>query len=186
ETSCWEVGGILLGVNLAVFDIGSISEGDFYVKFQLRNKEDGFKWVLMAVYGAAQPDLKEQFLTELAHTCSNESQPLLVGGDFNIIRSQEEKNNNSFDPRWPFLFNEVINSLNLREIDLSGRQFTWANNLENPTYEKLDRVLMNTEWEQKFPLVTCQALPHAISDHSPIILRSGSHAHFGNLSSALN
>lgn len=39
---------------------------------------------------------------------------------------------------------------------------------------------MNTDWEQKYPLVTCQALPRAISDHSPIILRSGSHAHFGN------
>lgn len=73
-------GGILLGVNLNVFDIGEISEGDFYVKFLLRNKEDGFKWVLMAVYGAAQPELKEQFLTELAQTCGKESYPLLVGG----------------------------------------------------------------------------------------------------------
>ena len=29
-------GGILLGVNFAVFDIGSIDEGYFYVKFTLR------------------------------------------------------------------------------------------------------------------------------------------------------
>jgi len=29
-------GGILLGVDLTVFDIGSIDEGDFYVKFTLR------------------------------------------------------------------------------------------------------------------------------------------------------
>lgn len=50
------------------------------MKFLLRNKEDGFKWVLMAVYGAAQPELKEQFLTELAQTCGKESYPLLVGG----------------------------------------------------------------------------------------------------------
>ena len=34
--------GILLGINLEVFDIGSIDEGDFYVKFWLRNKADGF------------------------------------------------------------------------------------------------------------------------------------------------
>ena len=36
-------GGILLGVDLDIFDIGAIAEGDFYVKFTLRYKTDGFK-----------------------------------------------------------------------------------------------------------------------------------------------
>jgi hypothetical protein len=63
-------GGIILGINLDVFDIGGIDEGGFYVKFLLRNKEDGFKWVLIAVYGAAQDGFKEAFLTEFVQTCS--------------------------------------------------------------------------------------------------------------------
>jgi hypothetical protein len=54
-----------LGVNMEVFDIGSIDEGNFYVKFHLRNKNDGFRWVLVAVYGAAQDEFKESFLAEL-------------------------------------------------------------------------------------------------------------------------
>ena len=44
-------GGLLLGVNLSTFDIGAILEGEYYVKFTLRNKCDGFKCVLYAVYG---------------------------------------------------------------------------------------------------------------------------------------
>ena len=36
-------GGILLGVDLQVFNIGVIVEGDFYVKFTLRCKDDGFQ-----------------------------------------------------------------------------------------------------------------------------------------------
>jgi len=48
-----------------LIDIGSIDEGDFYVKFGLRNKVDDFHWVLIAVYGAAQEEHKEYFLTEL-------------------------------------------------------------------------------------------------------------------------
>ena len=48
------------------------------------------------------------------------------------------------------MFNMIIESLNLREIELMGRQFTWANSLPTPTYEKLDRVLAirsrNTHW----------------------------------------
>ena len=35
-------GGILLGVNLDVLDIGSIHECDFYVQLRLRNKTDNF------------------------------------------------------------------------------------------------------------------------------------------------
>jgi hypothetical protein len=163
-------GGMLLGVNLDVCDVESIEEGDFFIKF---HRSDDFHWCLVAIYGAAQPEFKEKFLTELLQTCSKVSLPLLVGGDFNIIRNPSEKNNDNYDDRWPFLFNAVIDGLNLREIEMSGRKFTWANSRSVPTYEKLDRVLANTEWEQRFPLVTVDALTREISDHTPILLNTG-------------
>jgi hypothetical protein len=31
--------------------------------------------------------------------CESETLPMMVGGDFNIIRRQEEKNNSNFNPR---------------------------------------------------------------------------------------
>lgn len=155
-------GGILLGINLEVFDIGSIDEGDFYFKFHVRNKSDGFKWILIAVYGAAQAEFKEAFLIELVQTCAKETLPILVGGDFNIIRNPQEKNNDRYDNRWPFLFNTVRDGLDLRELELSNRKFTWANAREEPTFEKLDRILVSTEWEHKFPLSTKQALTREI------------------------
>lgn len=40
----------------------------------------------MAVCSAAQAQFKEKFLNELVHACKKESLPILVGGDFNIIR----------------------------------------------------------------------------------------------------
>jgi hypothetical protein len=163
-------GGIFLGVNLEGLDIGSIEKGDFFVKFRLRNRKDDFKWVLVAVYGAAQPEFKESFLTELVQSCSKENIPLCVGGDFNIIRNRNEKNNDRFDERWSFLFNAVIDGLDLREIEMSGRKYTWANSRRIPTYEKLDRVLVSTEWEQNFPLATVVALSREISDHTPLLL----------------
>jgi hypothetical protein len=57
--------GMLLGVDQQLFDIGSVDEDDHYIKIQLCNKSDGFKWALVAVYGPAQPDHKEKFLAEL-------------------------------------------------------------------------------------------------------------------------
>lgn len=78
------------------------------------------------------------------------------------------------------MFNTIIESLDLREIELSGRKFTWANTLPNPTFEKLDRILTSVDWEQKFPLVTVRAMPRAISDHTPLLVDSGDATHAGN------
>ena len=72
------------------------------------------------------------------------------------------------------MFNAVINSLDLREIELSGRKFTWTNSLPEPTFETLDRVLVSTYWELKFPQATVQALPREITlDHTPLLLSFG-------------
>ena len=167
-------GGILLGINPSVFYIGFISQGEYYIKVRMRNKADGFQWNLIAVYGAAQPEHKQCFLTELVQCCQNESLPLMLGGDFNIIRGPGEKNKDNYDDRWPSLFNAVINSLDLKELELSGRKFTWANSLIDPTFERLDRVLVSTEWELQFPRTTVQALTREISsDHTPLLLSFG-------------
>ena len=73
--------------------------GDFAVKFRVRSKDDGFNWALVAVYGATQPELKPDFLADLVRICGSEQLPILVGGDFNIIRRREENNNDNFDAR---------------------------------------------------------------------------------------
>jgi hypothetical protein len=70
------------------------------------------------------------------------------------MRRAEDKSNENFNFRWPNLFNVIIENLELREIEMVGHQFTWANDLAPPTFEKLDRVLMSSEWELKFPNVT--------------------------------
>jgi hypothetical protein len=65
---------------------------------------------------------------------------------------------------------------------MSGRKFTWANSLPIPTYERLDRVLVSCEWEQKFPLTTVDALSREISDHTPLLLSTGEETKSGNKS----
>jgi hypothetical protein len=59
---------------------------------------------------------------------------------------------------------------------MSGHKFTWANSRRVPTYERLDRVLVSTEWEQNYPLATVEALNREISDHTPLLLSTGEKA----------
>jgi endonuclease/exonuclease/phosphatase family metal-dependent hydrolase len=109
--------------------------------------------------------------------CSHENLPLLMGGDYNILRHSSEKNNDHYHTRWTFLFNVVIDGLNLMELQMSGRKYTWANNLATPTFEKLDRILITIEWEEKFPLSLVHALTREVSDHTPLLLNSGESSH---------
>lgn len=50
----------------------------------------------------------------------------------------------------------------------------------NPTYAKLDRVLVSTDWKQKFLLATVMALPRDVSDHTPLLLQTGNASFRGN------
>jgi hypothetical protein len=130
----------------------------------------------VAVYGAAQDVNKPDFLAELVRIRESESLPMMVGGDFNIIRRQEENNNIIINPRWPSIFNAIMESLELREIALSGKH--WASRRTIPMFEKLDRVLASVEWEEKYPLVSVRALTR-IESHTPLLIAMGSPAHLG-------
>jgi hypothetical protein len=76
------------------------------------------------VYGPSQDDKEKKFLAEMVNMCSHENLPILIGGDFNIMRNSGEKNNERFNDRWPFLFNAIIDGLNLRELEMLGRKYT--------------------------------------------------------------
>ena len=110
----------MLGVKCETLEVVNVVLGDFAVKFRVCSKVDGFRWALVVVYGAAQPELKPNFLADLVRVSGDERLPILVGGDFNIIRRRQENNNDNFDERWSFMFNMIIKSLDLREIDLIG------------------------------------------------------------------
>jgi hypothetical protein len=164
-------GGILVGINAESLSVQDVIVGDRCAKFYVTNKIDNFKWVIVVVYGAAQDEHKADFLAELVRLCENEPLPLLVGGDFNILWRKEDKNNDNFNPHWPFIFNAIIDSLDLREL---------ANRRQTLTFEKLDQILVSVEWEQKFPLASIHALPRSRSDHTPLLLDTGEQAHLGN------
>jgi exonuclease III len=94
-------GGMILGIHLLTFDIGEIEEGDLYIRFKVRHKEDDFRFNLIIVYGPVQVEHKSHFLPEMVRVCSKDALPIIIGGDFNIIRSSDEKNNANYNDRWP-------------------------------------------------------------------------------------
>jgi hypothetical protein len=56
--------------------------------------------------------------------CQNCHGPWLIRGDFNLICSEEDKNNQKLDRAMMGRFRRWINVLSLKEILLHGHQYT--------------------------------------------------------------
>ncbi|KAL2252275.1 UNVERIFIED_CONTAM: hypothetical protein Sindi_0022200 [Sesamum indicum] len=98
------------------------------------------------------------------------SMPWLIMGDFNYVKSPEEKQLGVAPTLYELKdFVNYCVALGLLDIPTTGCYYTWySNNESNPVWCKLDLVLYNNEWLQAS--LYCSAHfnpPGCLSDHSP-------------------
>lgn len=96
--------------------------------------------------------------------------PRLVAGDFNLIYQAADKNNTNVDRAMMGRFGRMLNQLQLKKIELIGRQFTWSNERATPTLVRLDRVFCTSAWEYIYPNHALQSTTAGVSDHCPLVL----------------
>lgn len=116
--------GILCGIKLDTFDVINFEVKDFSIIAHVFDKKRREDLCLVIVYGPAHDENKEQFLTELAQICAARKAPMLIGGDFNILRFSSEKK--FLGNRYTDMFNLVISAYELRNLPLIGGKYTWS------------------------------------------------------------
>ena len=129
-------GGVLLGINKEMFDILEGDFGFYYVRCLVRHKISGESWNIVSVYGPPHDKDKQVFLIELVHVLHANTLTYVVGGGVNIIRKSSDCNRPRRLSKWSTLFNDVINNKELKELELTGRKYTWSNNQEIPVMAK--------------------------------------------------
>nr|GEV55486.1 RNA-directed DNA polymerase, eukaryota [Tanacetum cinerariifolium] len=94
----------------------------------------------------------------------------IVMGDFNEVRSSEERPGSCFNPYGARRFDQFILVSGLVEINLEGYSFTWS----HPSaikMSKLDRFLVSDGIFSLFPAIMAICLDRHIFDHRPILFR---------------
>jgi endonuclease/exonuclease/phosphatase family metal-dependent hydrolase len=157
-------GGLLLGFREECFEVGDWKKGTFFLFAMVLQRNRNLKWRFLLVYGPADHSRSLEFLGELEREVNACNYPLVVGGDFNLIRDARDKNNANIN--WPRLhrFNDAIAAMSLREIPRTGARFTWTNRQLNPIRCVLDRVFMSMAWEAAFSLCSLAAITRIGSD----------------------
>jgi hypothetical protein len=67
-------------------------------------------------------------------------------------------------------FRRALNHLEVREVQLVGRKYTWTNSQANSTMTRIDKAFYTLQWENLYANPVVQALSSAVSDHCPLLL----------------
>jgi len=66
-------------------------------------------------------------------------------------------------------FRRFLDETELLELRLNGRLYTWSNERDAPTLERIDRVFASEDWSLLFPDHNLSALATECSDHAPLL-----------------
>ncbi|GJW94128.1 RNA-directed DNA polymerase, eukaryota, partial [Tanacetum coccineum] len=94
----------------------------------------------------------------------------IVMGDFNEVRSADERMGSVFNIQGAADFNDFISNSGLVDIQLEGYSFTWSHPSASKM-SKLDRFLVTEGIISLFPHISAICLDRHLSDHRPILLR---------------
>lgn len=166
-------GGILLGVKEDTFEVEDMDQGEFFVSMLLTHKRSNLRWEIIIVFVPADHRRSSAFLAELSAKVESCHTPVVVAGDFNLIRSPEDKSSDNVDFPRMHMFNDCIANLPLRKITRVGGRYMWTNNRVDPIRSVLDRVLVSVDWELAYPLCSLRAITRIGSDHCPLLLSTG-------------
>jgi hypothetical protein len=141
----------------------------FPITIKLTSLMTGQEWYLTNVYGLCTADGKAEFTNWLYNFDASALDLWIVMGDFSLIRCPENRNRPDGNVNEMLLFSDVISHLDLVEVPLKNRAFTWSNMQSNCLLEKLDWIFNSSSWTLTFPNTMSYALSHATSDHVPYV-----------------
>ncbi|PWA47512.1 RNA-directed DNA polymerase, eukaryota, Reverse transcriptase zinc-binding domain protein [Artemisia annua] len=109
----------------------------------------------------------------IIHSQVVKNAPWALLGDFNIILEACERSMGSSVVTAGMVdFRECLYKIEVMDLIMSGLQFTWNKSPGNPSglLKKLDRVMNNVHFMDKFRGANALFLPFVASDHTPMVL----------------
>jgi exonuclease III len=154
-------------------DFYSLSEVDihqFLVTVTITRRVDNEKWTLTIVYGPQTEAEKLTLMDEIRLLKQITHERWLLLGGFNIIYRANDKSNANINRRLMNRFRSCLDEIEMKEIHLHDRRYTWTSGTQNPTQTKIGHIFATKDWEFLYPDCHLQAGCTSMSDHCLLIL----------------
>lgn len=160
-------GGALIAVDEDFYSISHRDHREHTVSVCVESTQSLESWWITVVYGPQGDREKVEFMRELREIKATVGNKWLLIGDFNLILQAADKSNANLNRRLMGEFRNTLNYLEVKELNLRGRKFTWSNDV---TQTRIDRAFCSVDWDIMLPASSLQALSSTVSDHSPLLL----------------
>nr|GEZ69203.1 RNA-directed DNA polymerase, eukaryota, reverse transcriptase zinc-binding domain protein [Tanacetum cinerariifolium] len=112
----------------------------------------------------------DYFLAVTGTWIPTEDGECVIMGDFNEVRSENERCGSVFNVQSDAAFNNFISLASLIDLPLNGYAYTWVHK-STIKMSKLDRFLISKGLMASFPHLSAICLDKHLSDHCPILMR---------------
>jgi hypothetical protein len=163
-----------------IFEVLNWSVFQYCGMATVMNISDKFVWRVIVVYEFPYEEAKGEFVEELHRVMSLWVGPTLVGGDFNLVRNQNEKSNGCVNFKHAELFNNWNDTWGLIEIRDPSRNFSWSNNQSCPIMTALGMILISVDWDAKYSLARVKMFCMGVSDHNPLVVEMDDQGHIAD------
>ncbi|GKE03986.1 RNA-directed DNA polymerase, eukaryota, reverse transcriptase zinc-binding domain protein, partial [Tanacetum coccineum] len=167
---------IMIGWNASLIQAWMISQSRQYIFLLIETIDKRSKFFCTMIY-ASNSGMERRKLwkdLEIQKVITN-GIPWVILGDFNVTLKVSEHTNGSANPSSEMSeFQDCVNHIEVDDLHSEGFYYTWTKSLRNPkcrTLKKLDRIMVNEAFIDKFQQAHGVFLPYMISNHSPIIVR---------------
>ncbi|GJY45892.1 RNA-directed DNA polymerase, eukaryota [Tanacetum coccineum] len=165
----------LLGGILCVWDPNSFVKdnatiSDYFVAVRGTWLSTATKVMFVSIYAPQDISEKKSLWEYITHIIDTWDGECIILGDFNEVRSKQERFGTIFNETAANAFNHFISTAGLIDLPLEGYSFTWAIKSAKKM-SKLDRFLISEGLLLKFPSLSAICLDRHLSDHRPIIMR---------------
>ena len=128
-----------------MLDLIELEKREHSISCNFKNCEDDFTWTFTGVYGPIMRRDREYFWNELGAIYGLWNGSWCVVGDFNVILSSKERSRGGSFNSDMRRFADVIEDLQLKDLPLFEGRFTWSGGVNNQSFSRLDRFLVNEE-----------------------------------------
>lgn len=142
EPSIVAPGGLIVIWQGNNFESSLIDRDKHSLTIKFTSKESGQTFHLTNIYGPVIHSEKLEFIDWSRQINNTTFGDWIILGDFNLIKSLENRSRDGGNATEMLLFNDAIQYLDLVGIPFKGRSSTWSNMQQNPLCRKLTGFLL--------------------------------------------
>lgn len=150
-----------------------VRKSSFFIELLITDDESGQEWHLVNLYASTHDGIRKGQWDELLRYRQQSSGDWVLWGDFNDLLWEDEKQGGRRREAWSLrAFRHFVNNLGAIDMGFSGYPFTWASRRygDGLVKERLDRVLVSSDWRLNYDRAMVKHLFTVGSDHAALLL----------------